>query len=179
MKKIDRERLLLFVGVSCLGIGFAILSSQTEITGKAVISKNIWDIHYDNVAVSTGSVVASSFHLDSEKLNINFSIDLPNPGDFYEFTVDVVNDGTLDAEIASIVKTEFTQEVAEYLDFQVTYADGSAISEGNLLANNTSATYKVRIKYKDDASNDHNGKVSLAFGVNYVQVTPTSPNYSN
>ncbi len=174
MKKIDRERILLFTGISCLGIGFAILSSQLEITGKAVISKNVWDIHFDNVVVSEDSVQATDFTFDSEKMDINFSINLSNPGDKYEFSVDVVNNGTIDAKIASVVKTEFTEEVAEYLDFQVTYIDGTPIQKDDILQKNTSAKYKVLIKYKDNAvlADDNNGNLSLGFAVNYVNVLP-------
>lgn len=47
------------------------------------------------------------------------------PGEFYEFTVDVVNEGSIDAMIDSVVKTpELTSAQAKYIKYEISYENG-------------------------------------------------------
>ncbi|MBR4618928.1 MAG: hypothetical protein IKO49_06450, partial [Bacilli bacterium] len=95
---------------------------------------------------------------------VTYAVILPEPGDFYEFTVDAVNAGTIDAMIAengvsNIAYTDSTYETVatlpKVLKYTVTYADGSAIEDYHLLAKKSGSTpttekYKVRVEYRND-----------------------------
>ena len=39
-----------------IGIGYAYLTSNLSITGSTRVNANIWDIHFNNIQVDSGSV---------------------------------------------------------------------------------------------------------------------------
>ena len=73
--------LLLVVGVS---IGYAALTTTLNINGNTKIEKATWDVHFENLQVTDGSVVATKTAvIDSDTTTINYEINLAEPGDFY------------------------------------------------------------------------------------------------
>ena len=194
--------LLILLGLS---IGFAALATTLKINGSTTITKNTWNIYWDNIANQDG-VTPTTSEIVSEDANhpnniVTFEVTFDKPGDYYEFTVDAVNAGTLDAEILSIEKkyndTVIPEEedpehrvVPAYLKYEVTYADGSAIAIGNKLAKApnptavppvyTTKTYKIRVEYDKDAVtnadiNNQVGNVTheFSFKVDYGQAIET------
>ena len=143
--------LLLLLGVT---FGYAVLNSTLNINGKSTVQKNTWDVHFENIQVKEGSVTATVDPVISNNTSIsNFEITLDKPGDFYEFTVDVVNDGSIDAMIESIIKTpELTDEQKKYLKYEVEYVDGTSISESKLLKSGETKTISVLFSYRNDIS---------------------------
>ena len=93
---------ILLVSIFTLTIVYAALSSTLNISGNAEISAASWNIYLDNVKVKSGSVSANTSEI-SGSLSVSFNVKLDEPGDFYQFTVDVVNDGSIDAMIDSVV----------------------------------------------------------------------------
>ena len=202
-KKGNRIFLLLILLLG-LGIGFAALATTLKINGTTIINKNTWNIYWDNIDNETG-VEATTSEIVSEDVNhpnniVNFAVTLDKPGDYYEFTVDAVNAGTLDAEVLSIekkynntpipdVEDPENRVVPAYLKYEVKYADDTTPEVGNKLPkatveNNVSTptrkTYKIRVEYDRDAVtnsdvNNQNGNVSHSFtlSVQYGQATPT------
>lgn len=166
--------LLLLVGIT---IGYAGLSTGLNIKGHTSISSVDWDIHFENVQVTDGSVTATSAAaIDADNpLKVGYTVALTEPGDFYEFTVDVVNDGTLEASLAEATKDALSDEVEVYTNYTVTYEDGTAIAVGDtLVANGGTATVKVRVEYDDtiEASQlpaTSQTGVELDFAMTYVQ----------
>ena len=164
---------LLIVSIS---IGYAYLNANLNIDGTADIVGSNWNIHWDNVQVSSGSVTAATPTIDVNGTTVSYTITLNEPGDFYEFTIDAVNSGTLDGMISSITSTLDNEEIItlpDYLDYAVTYVDGTEVATNQLLAAGTSEKYKVRIEYKGDISADDlpeaDQELHLSFGVTYVQ----------
>lgn len=105
---------------------------------------------------------------------VSFDVTLVKPGDYYEFTIDVVNDGTIDAMIDSIVKLpELTTEQAKYIKYEITYASGDYISQKQTLTSGTKTPLKVRIEYRKDISNTDlpttKTYLTLSFTVVYIQ----------
>ena len=150
--------ILLFVMM--IGVGYAILQANLEINGTTKIGSNTWNVHFQNIQISSGSVEVgtgdSSATIDPENnCKVDFSVTLNVPGDYYEFTVDVVNAGTIDAMIGTLTKTlkvdgVIVENVPSYLNYTVTYSDGSEILQNHKLAKNTTETYKVRVEYRSD-----------------------------
>lgn len=178
---------LLIVVVS-MSIGFAILSTTLNINGTATVKANKWDVHFENLQVASGSVTATTpaAITNADATLVNYVVTLDKPGDYYEFTVDVVNDGSIDAKISatpSISGVSPDQDV--YVNYTVTYADGSTINANDPLVADTTnnanvKTYKVRVEYDATIENSQlptptaNGGVgdqtlNLTFAVNYVQ----------
>ena len=157
-QKITTQFILL--SILLIGVVYAILQANLQINGTAKIQANTWDIHFDNIQVNENSVSIgendSAATIDSENnCKVDFEVTLSIPGDFYEFTIDVVNAGTIDGMIGELNKTlkvnnETVSEVPDYLDYSVTYADGMEILENHKLSAGVTETYKVRLEFKTD-----------------------------
>ena len=159
MKKIRRKvnkPLLYFVFFvfASVTVGYAALSTTLSITGKGTLSKNSWDIHFENLVIvdNGASVVTTAPTIDSTKTKVSFNITLSKPGDTYEFTVDAVNKGTIDAMLSGFSATSLTTHQQKYLTYTVTYSDGATISTKDYLKKGTSETIRVRVRFKDDLS---------------------------
>lgn len=157
MKKIRRKvnkPLLYFVFFvfASVTVGYAALSTTLSITGKGTLSKNSWDIHFKNLVIvdNGASAVTTAPTIDSTKTKVSFNITLSKPGDSYEFTVDAVNKGTIDAMLSGFSTTSLTADQQKYLTYTVTYGDGATISTKDYLKKGTSETIRVRVRFKDD-----------------------------
>ena len=176
----DDIKILLIILILGLGIGYAYINSDLNINGTAQVNSANWDVHWANVQVSTGSVSASSPTI-SNQTTVNYSVVLNTPGDYYEFTVDAVNGGSIDAMIDSIdskLNGATITTLPEYLNYTVTYSDGVELAPNHQLLHNTTEKYKVRIEYRTDINANQlpasNQTLSLQFTVTYRQATDDS-----
>ena len=175
----DNIKILLIILVLGLGLGYAYINSDLNINGTAQVNSANWDVHWANIQVTNGSVSGANVVTAptiSNQTTVNYSIILDKPGDYYEFTVDAVNGGTIDAMIDSIdskLNGVTVEDIPDYLDYEITYSDGGKLSENHLLAANSTETYKVRIKYRDDIELNQipasNQTLNLQFKVIYRQ----------
>ena len=170
--------LLLVVGLS---VGYALLRTNLTINGTSKIKGNTWDIHFENLNVTDGSVELSDGDVaavinTTTRTDVSYAVTLKEPGDFYEFTVDAVNAGTIDGMIESITSklnnTPITTLPA-YLDYSVTYSDGKEIAVNHLLKAGKTEKYQVRIEFKKDIESSDlpttEQTLTLDFGVVYIQ----------
>ena len=200
-KKKKNRILLLFLILTGISIGFAALTANLKINGSTTIAKNTWNIYWDNIANESGVTPNEATTINSDENSVPaslvlFNVTFDKPGDFYEFEVDAVNAGTLDAEVVSIEKKYNDTVIPEvedpldpvlpkYFKYTIKYADGNEINLGDRLAKRTSATvftrktYKVRVEYdKEQVTNeDINNQVGVvnhtfAFKVQYGQADP-------
>ena len=168
--------ILLLLGVT---FGYAVLNSTLNINGKSTIQKNTWNVHFENVQITTGSVEATKVPAIENSTTVDFEAQLNLPGDFYEFTIDVVNDGTIDAMIDCITKTPtLTEAQAKYLNYIIEYQNGESINTKQLVAKNSFVRLKVRVEYRKDITASDlpttSETLNLAFTVNYVQSDGTA-----
>ena len=173
----DNIKIILILLVVCLSLGYAYINSDLNINGTAQVNSANWDVHWANIQVSTGSVSASSPTI-SNQTTVNYSVTLNIPGDYYEFTVDAVNGGSIDAMIDSIdskLNGATITTLPDYLNYTVTYSDGVALEQNHQLLHNTTEKYKVRIEYRTDIELNQlpatNQTLSLEFTVTYRQTT--------
>lgn len=186
-RNFDKKKRL-FIGifavlVMCITLGYAIIETTLSINGNATIDKVGWDIHFENIRVTDGSRIltqedkAEGFFepkIDSvDKTKLSYKIFLKEPGDYYEFIVDVVNSGTLPAKLNGIQNTQLTEEEDVYTNYSVTYIDGTSPTIGEKLAVGGRKTLKVRIEFdrnieaKDLPTERHS--FDLVYKLNYVQ----------
>lgn len=186
----------LLVLLLLISVGYAAIATTLKINGTATVKSSKWDVYWEptSIAVTQGSVAATgdnAAHVtnNTTKDEVAFSVDLDEPGDFYEFTVDATNNGSIDAVIAEngVVKkvytdAECTQETTlpEYLEYTVVYAENDGtIAAGNTLAKKEGSTattkkYKVRVAYRTDIdkttlNESTNQTLYFVFSANYVQ----------
>ena len=178
-KMTRNKKSFIFLLILCLGIGFAFLSSQLTITGNTSVSGNKWSVYFNNVQITEGSVDASVVPTTTgtTTTSVNYTVLLDKPGDFYEFTVDAVNAGTINAMIDTITMTNIDSDVAKYLSYTATYLDGTSLVQNDVLKATKTVTYKIRVEYKKDIEatdlDENDINLTLTFGVNYVQAPKT------
>ena len=172
MKYVIVVLVLLLIGV---GIGYAIISTTLKITGKTTIGKSTWDVHFENLVTTEGSVNATQpAVIDTGKTNITYEIPLAIPGDFYEFTVDVANGGSIPAKVsATPTLGGITTEEDVYINYTVAYANGDEITVNDALEPGAKVTYKVRVEFDRDITSSQlpseSKSLDLTFAVNYIQ----------
>lgn len=184
-KKVDKKKkittiFLLFL--FAVTVGYAIVSTQLKLDGNLAILKQTWDVHFENVQIKSGSVPATVAPASDNATTtvIPYTVSFTNPGDFYEFTVEVVNRGTIDA-MADIVTNQAyesdgtTPITAPYLVSSVTYANGNPIEKYNALAVGEVKRLKVRVEFnvdnvtRDDLPSESDITVLMKLSVPYVQ----------
>ena len=196
MRKNKKQRRIMFLLIIllCLTLGFALLSTTLKINGTASIKSNTWDIHWDDtsVNVTSGSVSADTPLVStttSTKDTVSFDVELELPGDFYEFEIDAINEGSVDGAINTVSTLIYDSsdlehpltgdDIPEYLIYTVKYDDGTAPQDGDILEHGDSKTYKIRLEYDEDwkelPSDDEEYVVKIQ--IPYVQhkETTTSP----
>ena len=164
---------LVAVCVFTLTVAYAALNAVLTIQGSAQVSSADWDVHLANPRVTNGSVTTTVPTLTTGK-SLTFSTTLNMPGDFYEFTVDVVNSGSIDAMIEKVTKTpELTVDQAKFLKYEVSYANGESVANKQAIAAGVTMPIKVRVEYRNDlvASDLPTGQVQLTLGLvlDYIQ----------
>ena len=200
-KKKNKKVLLLLLLLLGVTIGFAALATTLKINGTTGINSNTWNVYWENKSVNVESVSQATPTLSAETgktaLTIaTWNVTLNIPGDFYEFTINAVNAGTIDAMIseAGVVTTyeannqNTPSTLPEYISYSVTYEDGTAIDAYHLLAKKngntpTKEAYKVRVEFTDDISPEQlnaipEGGYSYTFTtqVQYVQADDNAVN---
>ena len=184
----DRKFLIttLSLAIICtftLTIAYSALSAVLTIQGNARVSAADWDIYLNNPRVTNGSATTNVPVIKTSS-TLEFETTLNMPGDFYEFVVDVVNAGDIDAMIENVVKTpELTTEQAKFLKYEVSYQNGESITTKQLLAKDTTMPIKVRIEYRKDLNNTDlptsQVVLDLALTLEYIQSDGTGSTVTN
>ena len=165
--------LFLFILLS-MGIGYAVLNTTLGIDGTSQLANAKWDIHFDNIQVKEDSVTPTSAATITDDTTVSFSVTLENPGDYYDFNIDVVNAGTINAMIDTIsIQPVLTENQQKYLDYIVTYEDGVALAENQRLDAGESETLRIAFIYKEaddpDDYPDEDEDIPIEVSIIYVQ----------
>ena len=160
MKKSKKNYVLvaLIVILLALAVGYAAFTQQLQIIGTAK-AKGDWNIHFANPTISvtpqeTGvndAVLSENNH----KLTVN--VKLTHPGDSKTVTVDIVNEGSVDAKL-----TGFTIDAKDGSSTTISESGGAytygaikmtlqKLSTGDLLAATTGTkTYTMTFEWPSD-----------------------------
>ena len=185
-----KDRKILYI-ILCIAIGavftltiaYAALNAVLNISGNAEVAASNWDVHLANVQLNSSSATTTAPTITDPK-TATFSTTLTKPGDFYEFTIDVVNNGSIDAMIDSVTKTpELSATQKKYLNYIVEYQNGEAITTKQLVLKNSFVRLKVKLEYRNDITTSDlpstSETLSLSFTVNYTQADETGTNVTD
>ena len=186
MKNRKRNRLFLLL-ILLLGVtvGFALISTTLKINGISRVKKASWDIHWEKVANEAGVDATTPAHIKENTDNqvVEYEVYFEEPGQYYEFTVDAVNSGTLDGIIESIsskVNGADISTLPEYINYSIKYADGTEVKVDDELKKNESKTYKIRVEYDKEKitpevlnAMTEDQRYEFSFEVKYVQKVKT------
>lgn len=190
LKKSRKIILVLLLLIVVIGVGYATLGANLKINGVTKIENASWNVRLkeNSIHVTPGSVEvdtnAGEKNATIDNIStVSYQVKLLKPGDFYEFTVDVENKGSIDAMIGSISSKVGLDEIEEntlpnYLKYSVTYSDGAKIKTKQLLESNVTETIKVRLEYDPLVSENDlptsNDSFSFSFELNYAQADNTA-----
>ena len=172
-KKLKLNNKVIAVLAIFLAVGFAYITSAINISGVFTLFKSTWDIHFDNVQVTEGSVSATDPSFDSSTPELTLAVQFTDPGDFYEFTIDAVNNGDIDGMLDTFSDLGLTSEQLVYINYSVTYEDGEELAQYQELNAGDTCTFKIRIEFRDDIPAEDlpsgGASLNLGFDVSYVR----------
>ena len=179
-----RKKLIsyLLIGLLALSLGYALLTTTLNITGLANVNSLKWDIRWINSRVTEGSVTDELPTIDSRGTSATYAVNLKFPGDFYEFIIDVKNNGGRDAMISTIENKIYEEdgetelELPEYIHYSFTYTNGTTVAAKQKIAAGEKKQYKVRLEYdaNTEESPEEDIKGVAKIKVNYVQADNTA-----
>ena len=93
----------LFSALVFMGLGYALLTQNLDITGVNTVEGN-WNIYISSITPTTvnGSAVSRNVVISKDKLSASFIVDLYEAGDYVEYTVNVKNDGNINAYLNDV-----------------------------------------------------------------------------
>lgn len=152
---------VLAVAVLFMSVGFALFAQTLNIQGNVQVEPAKWSVRWDSTSYqkSTGSVDILDGNLTANSgptltnTDVTFGAKLTKPGDFAEFTINAINDGTFDAQLTAITLTSLTAAQAKYLEYTVTYngveydASATGLSIDLPATGTNTVTVKVNVKY--------------------------------
>ena len=167
----DNKLLLLLLLLSCIGIGYASLTTSLSITGTTNVATNSWNIHFANIAIRDDSVSGNpAASIQSGNMSITYGGELTHPGDFYEFSVDVVNDGTLPGKVSIV---NLTGNSTNYLSTSYSYANGDTINVGDIINAGSFRRLTIKTWIPEDIDTSllptTDTAVTLTFNLQYIQ----------
>ncbi|MBE6145075.1 MAG: hypothetical protein E7171_00475 [Firmicutes bacterium] len=178
-KKTKRTIMLLALILLILGVGYAFFNSNLNINGSTTILNNNFSVIFTNLKEKAGSVTATTpaTITDENSTSVTFDVSLASPGDYYGFSIDIKNEGSLDAMVDSVTMTELTELQQKYLTYEILDNNEVDIRNKDLLAKGTTRTINVLISYKTSPEAYPTGteeKLQLSFSVNFVEADKTA-----
>ena len=179
---------VLLIVIAGLTVAFAALSSSLNINGTAYLDAAKWGIKFENlsepVSVGTATTTGTAKIEETKSAEINgINVSLSTPGDKVTYTVDLVNEGTINAKIDKIEKTVLTEEQQKYLTFKVTYKDGAEVSEGDILSKGERKNLIITIEFIKDLTKEDlptsTNTISLSYKLNFVQTDDNTTTTNN
>lgn len=161
-----------------IGVGYAVISSNLQMNGSMTLNKITWDVHFENFEELYDNTVTGTKTLTNNNTTLTYNVNLNKPGDVFEFTIDVVNNGNIDAMLSSIGNNGLTSAQQEVMDYNVTYLDGTTPTVKDSLKVGEVETFVVSVKTKVDITNSQlagtDTNLTLTFNPTYSQDDETS-----
>ena len=165
---------VLVIAVLGLTIAFAALSQTLTINGSAKLDASKWGLKFDNLVLASVPNPdyiegTATIKTDDNTVIENMNVRLTTPGDKVVYTVDLVNEGSINAKIDEIVKTT----TPDYLTFKVIKENNQELEEGYVLGKETRIPLRIEIEFKRDITKEDLPKetstITLSYGVTFVQ----------
>lgn len=194
--------ILVIALVGTIGVAIAAFSTELHIHGTATVKASTWDIHFQNLkAVKTNGkaeeITAPTIQAHS-KTGVaatairDYEVTLKDPGDYIEYTFEVINAGDLDAVLDEIIiKTganlsctavtsdnSIATKVCAKLNYTLTYDSGATVQAGDTLpaeANTTPGgnvkTMKLKLEFDASAESSDLPNVDVSVSGLDIQLT--------
>lgn len=186
VSKKKKTVIALLIVLVVISVGYAVVLTNLKLIGYTTVKKNFLSVSFSNAVVNpegistvTPTIGKEGNDPDNTKIEFN-NIPLNNLGDFYEFTVDMTNDGTVDAMITGTTKTT-TPANLPYIRYTITYDDGVELTNNQLLKKGKTETIKIRVEYYSEGMTTEimdnmpdNQSISFTASITYGQATSSA-----
>ena len=170
MRRKNHKKSIIIVLILFISIGFAALTANLSLNSNITFLPQSFNIYFDNLQVNPESSNTNLPTLSNNDQEVSFTTTINEPGDFYEFTFDVVNDGTMDAALDEIIKSGLTETQEQYLDYTARYYGEREIKVDDILHAGYKEKIVVRVEYKYNIDNVPSlGNISFTFGLDYIK----------
>lgn len=121
--------------VFIIAIGYAIIQNTFGFVGNVKVAAGYLDFYFDNLVIANGSKEATiPAEIDkNDRTKISFELNFDHPDDFYQFSVDIVNDKKIDAMITNINISGIPEELKKYFNYHFCYFDGQEIEANDFI----------------------------------------------
>ena len=170
--KLDRkQKNHLLIGlcavVVIMAVGYAAFAQRLTINGTANVTST-WNVLITDIkekAKSGGNSASAPTHTNT---TATFSSTLTKPGDYITYEVTVENQGTIDAKLKTITKTDANNNAIVFT------VDG--IAENDALNAGATTTFTVKVEYSNSVTTQPSVLTStLTLQLDYEQNTSSSP----
>ena len=156
--KRSKITLVILVLILLISVGYAALTTVLKINSDIRLSKVTFGIHFDNVqpAQHKAIVDTEAYILDPDtKKEISFAVAITQLEDYYRFTTDIVNEGSIPGVIKSIELQGLTESQKKLINYKLTYtASGKKLAVGDYFGPHSTKNVTVDVIYELDEDID-------------------------
>ncbi len=137
-----------------------------HINNEKMDTSYMWNINFTNLTITEGSK-EGNINLTNNQLNLDLTLE--NEKEFYEFTLDIENNGTLGAildEYEFLIDNE-----KNVLTYSISYIDNKEIKKGDIIPSGSISKIKVKIDYPEQSEKIYESlKLKLSLKMQYKAV---------
>lgn len=136
-----------------------------RVSHEKVDTSYMWNILLTNLKVKDGSE-EGKISLKDNKVELDLTLKEEN--DYYEFTFDIENNGTLDATLDEYKLS--IDNPKNIITYSITYLNGNAIQQGDVLNYKSTQTIRVRIDYpKQEKKIYEKLNIKISLSLKYIE----------
>lgn len=135
-----------------------------NIKNEKMDTEYLWNIKFANLQIKEGSK-KGNINLKDNQLSLD--VELEKENEYYEFTIDIENKGTLNAKLDSIILD--IDNPKKILIYKISYLDGTSLNKGDILLSKSKKTILVKIEYPKQKEKIYELlKMSLSISLKYI-----------
>lgn len=155
----------LFILTLIFILSLCLITFTHKILHEKVDTTYMWNIKLTNLKIKEGSQ-KGTISLKDNKVSLDLT--LKEEKEFYEFTFDIENKGTLDATLEEYnLKVDNKKNIITY---NITYLNDEPIHKGDILNNDSTQTIKVRIDYPEQEKKIYEElNIKITLSLKYIE----------
>lgn len=173
MKKKILIYLLVFILIISISIGYAVLTSSLNLLGSFSFVQNRFSVYLDELKILDSTIENANYSI-ADDMSISLSGSFKKPGDYIDFSVYIINHGTLDATMESFEFTGIDSAFSNYFECTLKYADGTSVNVGDYLQAGAARKFIIHLEYSYDIEDfiaiDN---LNIGFNLSYIQARPS------
>lgn len=153
----------LVVAISGLTIAFAAISDSFNHRDET-----LWNIQFQDLKADKSGSAVYNLPVVSDTSLQNYSVELKKPGDAVHLTFKVVNKGSLDAILSTLIQNNShcrvengDSNICKEIKYSLQYEDGSTVAVNDLLDQNSEKIVQLSIVYPTSATAMADGRVII------------------